>query len=411
MTESALAPRGIRSQFGSLGQHYLSVIIVGIVTSQLVQYLAPNSTAWKGQGLSILLTLAALALAVALCFAASPMMQWSGLSKLILISLLLYWGIALISNYSHHDGYNYTAFVIPVVVIMLWLRPVSYAVMRMSVEVFAWSVLTIAVVAQVCVRLGWVAARQEFPHRFPLLPWLGQEARWEGPFGNVNYSGPIGAFLFVYALTCTGAKRWILLGGGVVFLFASESRGAFAAAIAGLLVYGLLQDRPLGVVMTRTKRLAIVGGILAAIMLVIAVVDPTMNGRATIWNEYLHLWPTHPWFGFSQADILATIADGRLSFFATHGHNLFFETLISAGILGLLALLCWLALGFIASLRAARMGMATGFTIFAAMLVSAMDEDLYTGIYLSVLFLPTVLAVLVSMSRLDTRTPEAEEFS
>lgn len=411
MTESALAPRGFRSQFASLSQHYLSVVIVGIVASQLAQYLAPNSTAFKGQGLPILLTLASLGLAFVLCLVSTTMAHWSRLSRLVLLSLLVYWAIALISNYSHHDGYNYTAFVIPVVVFMLWLRPVSYAVMRMSVDVFAWSVLAIALIAQVCVRLGVVTARQEFPHRFPLLSWLGQEARWEGPFGNVNYSGPIGAFLFVYGLTCSGVKRWILIGGGALFLFASESRGAFAAAFAGLLVYALLQVRVFGVVMTRTKRLAIGGGMLATTVLVIAVMDPTMNGRATIWNEYLHLWPTHPWFGFSQADILANIADGNLSFFSTHGHNLFFETLISAGILGLLALLCWLALGFVASLRAARAGLATGLATFVAMLITSMDEDLYTGIYLSVLYLPTVLAVLVSMSWLDSRTLEASKVS
>lgn len=404
MTDSALATRGLRPQFQTLSQHYLSVVILGIVASQLVQYLNPTSAVFKGQGLPILITLASLGLGFVLCLLSTTTAHWSTLSKLILLSLLAYWAIALISNYTHHDGYNYTACVIPAVVLMLLLRPVSYAVMRASMDVFAWSVLAIAVLAQVCVRLGVVTPRQEFPHRFPVLPWLGQEARWEGPFGNVNYSGPIGAFLFVYGLTCSGVRRWVFIGGGALFLLASESRGAFAAAVAGLLVCLLMRERILGLEMTRNRRIAIVAGILVVLVLVIAVADPTMNGRATIWNEYLHLWPDHPWFGFSQADILTNITEGKLSFFATHGHNLFFETLISVGILGLLALLFWLVLGLLASLRAARTGLATGLAIFVAMLVTSMDEDLYTGIYLSVLLLPTVLAVLLSMSWLDSRS-------
>ena len=387
------------------GISYLSVLIAGIALSQLAQYLFPTQAFFKGQALSIVTTYLFLGLSIIFCLFNQPKARWSNNSRLILLSYFIFWACALIIISFHQDGYNYTVFVVPVLIAMMLWKPLDVASARQALDTFGWSMIAIAVAGQLSVAAGFVIPRTEFPHRFPLLPLLGQDARWEGPFGNVNYSGPIGTYLVVYGLATSGVKRIIFVASGIVFLFASESRGAFAAAFIGVVVIVIMRERIGSLKLTHAMRITFASGVGLIAVVAALMADPTLNGRTTIWQEFAGLWWRQPWLGFSRNEILENIANGSLSFFSTHGHNLFVESLISGGILGFVALCTWLILSGSSCIRAARRGWPAGLAVFVSVLVASFDEDLFNGSSLSVLFLPIFLAVTLSMCLLDQSIP------
>ena len=99
------------------------------------------------------------------------------------------------------------------------------------------SLAAVAIASQLLDFCDIKALHHEGWNRWPLLTDItGPIGRWEGPFGNVNYAGPIGSFLVVFGLMRPGCRRVLFVAAGDVIILMSDSRIAILSCAVGIAV-------------------------------------------------------------------------------------------------------------------------------------------------------------------------------
>ncbi len=403
--------QSMRSPTASLRESatgYLALLFAGIAIGQLLQYFWPTTAFFKGQNPAIILQLLLIPPAVALWIVfRNPERRSRSLSiflGLLLGNFALQMALLLVRG----EFWNYTAALLPIALALIWLKPPTFRAVMQASDIFAWAIIGICLVAQLAVRLDLVVSRNYFNHRyFEIAQWLGVPWRWEGPFGSVNWSGPIGAYLLVYGLSRPRGRRLIFTVSGVLIMLASESRGGFAAAAVGVCTYLLCRPRIGAFTWSPVRRIVAIGGIIIVFAVSVALFDPTLNGRSSIWSSYWDFWQNTPALGANQLTIDAALASGQLNAAGIHSHNLLVEVLARSGLIGLLATLALLVAGAVIVWRANRAGMAMGLALFAAFVAASMAEVFTSWIYLSVQVLPMLIAVLAGAAWLSRTSPEA----
>ncbi|RCG30983.1 O-antigen ligase domain-containing protein [Sphaerisporangium album] len=225
------------------------------------------------------------------------------------------------------------------------------------------------------------------------------------PVGTFWHPNALGEFCYTIMIMGV-ALLWHVRGGARVALFllvaglgaalvTTAARGAWIAALVGVLVVGFLQDRRiiLGAV-------AVVGGVVLAVPSVLARFSDlsqtyTAGGyeanslvwRFDHWIEATGLLPENPVTGVG-------LGTARL-FLYKEVHNDYVRALVESGVVGLLAYLGLLAALFIAARQALRAtarppglrvadpsrGIAVGFTgCVAAFAVSALADNIMTAV-------------------------------
>lgn len=376
---------------------YLSLLVVTVVIARMLQYFWPNSAILEGQNPAVVFTLLSLVLILLLwSFYRAPRKASRNLAFFLAL-LAAAFAYEFLLGLSRDELWSYTAVVVPVALILLWLKPPSFPSVVTAMNTFCISLVGVAVIAQCAAGAGLVASRNYVEHRYfyfnqvDLLHW-----RWEGPFGNVNYSGPIGAYLLVYGLTRRGGLRVFLMSSGAIFMLASESRSAFFAAVVGVLVWLLCKPRIGRFALNPVAKSVAAVFVLALVALLIALLDPTINGRSEIWRDYLHVWIRTPLLGVGEGGIAEAMGSGQIIFSGETGHSLFIDTLSRSGILGFIFTV--LVVGTVIALgwKAHRRGMSIGLILSMTFLAASLGELLTSWLYLSVLLLPLVLAGLMS---------------
>ena len=148
--------------------------------------------------------------------------------------------------------------------------------------------------------------------------------------------------------------------------------------------------------MTRTSR--VVTLIVAAFVFVVLImlIDPTLNNRTPVWATFWNLWWTSPLVGVGGEGIANAIqGDGLLDGWATHGHNVLIDPLARVGLLGLLSILVALASALVLTLRAAELGRQAGLVVLACFLAIGITEDVVDWRYLSFQVVPLILAAMM----------------
>ena len=388
-----------RNRFKKLGEQYLLVIFSGAILATLANFLWPMTPLFKGQGAEILIPFVFLALGFGLWLMYVTELTWPKITKVFLALVLAYWFYARILDSVQNDGVNYTAFILPIVICMIYRKPITAKTTLFTLDGLSILIIVISMVAQIAVKLDWVIARTEFPHRLPFFPMFGFDSRWEGVFGNVNYSGPVGAFLLVYGVGRGRLRGVVIAAAGLVFLLASESRGAIVAAYVGCLIVVIFKPTWGKWKLSLPFRLSI-GSVLILVPLIGSVLsDPTGNGRLTVWKDFLSVWPKAPLFGVSEQQIAIYLQQGELSFFSTHGHNVFVQSLVTQGLIGVVLVTILIAIGLTITGRRANSGFALGFAVIVSMIICNLDEDLFDGKYLTFQYLTIIMAVLISSNR------------
>lgn len=378
-----------------VGKYYLLVIISGSIAASLFNFLWPMTPIFKGQGAEILIPFLFLALGFGLWLMYVTDLSWPKITKIFLVLLLAYWLYVRILDSVQNDGVNYTVLILPIVICMIYLKPITTKTTLFTLDGLSILIIAISIVAQIVVKLDWVIPRTEFPHRLPFFPMLGFDSRWEGVFGNVNYSGPVGAFLLVYGVGRGRLRGAIIATAGLVFLLASESRGAMVAAYIGCLIIVIFKPSWEKWKLSLSVRLS-VGSVLILIPLLASFVsDPTGNGRLTVWKDFISVWPNAPIFGVGERQITNYIDEGQLSFFSTHGHNIFIQSLVTQGIIGAVLISSVLLVGFVAVCRGVGTIRSLAIALLITMLLCNLDEDLFDGKYLTLTFIPILLAVIL----------------
>jgi O-antigen ligase len=189
---------------------------------------------------------------------------------------------------------------------------------------------------------------------FTIAPSFLEENRMVGPFEVVRLnSNHFAAFIVSYcslflglSLVDKGKRRRLLFLATVLLglfpLFFSYSRGAYAAAMGVLVVFGLAKKRSLLI-------LALILLISWQTLLPSTVVDrikmtETQEGqlehsasvRLDLWNHAMDLFKKNPILGVGWGGFRFTVPE---TFVYTDTHNLYLKTLSEQGIIGLILLL------------------------------------------------------------------------
>lgn len=217
-------------------------------------------------------------------------------------------------------------------------------------------------------------------------------------------------------------KRWIglvLVGVVLTYVALSQGRAALAGLLAALIVYGMFVLRwPLGkVTVVGTVLLAIAVGVSyetffrqAGSTDWVAWLDKFTSFRSQLWRQALEHPPENALLGVGMANVANYPEVVRVlrNYSLGHLHNFLFDAWYETGLLGLTALLAFIATPFVRGWRVARAGGEQG--IWAGLFLASATALLVAGLlsfsYASrqfALYLPMLLAALWSMSA--TRRP------
>jgi len=377
---------------------YLIVLFLTPVVAQLAQYVFPGVAVVGAQTLGTVLAFAGTSIAFVLWCLYVPGHSWPPSFNVFAVALILTWVCTVAASGLHGDAFNLAAFLAPVSLFMILLkRPWVRDVWRAG-DVFAWSLIIVAVAAQV---LDWVGIRQlryDFWNRLPLVnEVIGPIGRWEGPFGNSNLAGPIGAFLVAYGLFRYGLSRWAMVIAGGVIVFLSDSRTGYLGLLVALFVSALYRPY-IGRLRLSSKTRAIALALaVCSFVALIVVLDPTINSRTLVWVTYWDLWWSSPLVGVGGIGIAGELQGDLVQGWATHGHNILIDSLARVGFLGLLPLLVSLTSAFVLTLRAAAAGRQAGLAILACFLAVGFTEDVVDWRYLGVQEVPLLLAGMLGV--------------
>jgi O-antigen ligase len=240
----------------------------------------------------------------------------------------------------------------------------------------------------------------------PLRGLLGLEGRWGGASGFPNISGQAGALLVVYGVVRPIGRRWAFMLSGIVIMLLTDSRTSYAAGAVGLCLLASLPGW--GATywkVTPARVIALALGIGMAIRVVLKVLmDPNLTGRMAMWPEFLALARRFLPFGGGQQVIDSAISSGQLPAWAHQGHNLFLDTLVRHGAVGLLLTVAFIGIAFILTARPVRRELAAGLALLAALVTSCMGDLGIDWTYPSEGL--SVLLVAVLVSQVEPRVPE-----
>ena len=413
---------GIMGVLKESGAPYLSAIFLTVVAAQLAQYLSPTDVWVKGQPAAVILNFTGFGVAFVLWWLYRPGGSWPPVFAWLVAAWVVLWAVTVGLSVLHGDLFTLTAFLVPAGLVMIWLKKPSLNSIFSAGDAFAFGLIAIDIASQLLDFTGIRASNFEGWSRIPgqtqvvefayrnfgalFGHYTGPLARWMGPFGNVNLAGPIGAFLFVYALLRPGRRRVLILVAGALIVVGSDSRTSILSCAAG--VAALIAIAPkLGSFRTpRWLRIAAPTTVAAAFVGYIAVIDPTLNQRTPVWDVFFSTWRASPVTGVGASGIQTVIESGTLQAWANHGHSIFIDPLTRFGIVGLLAVMAVIVASAVIATRVARVGFAAPAVLLITFLADGFSEDLVDWRYLGVQAVPLTLAVMLGGAALSRSKTE-----
>jgi O-antigen ligase len=392
---------------------YLWAALATPPIAQFAHYLDPTTPLLKAQAAGVVFALVGMLLAVILWIPFRRSVTWPRVFICALALILVAWVYAVLRLQFGGDTFDLTAFCVPVVVLLVMIKPpngrdVVGASLLFSYLLIASAMASLALDSAGLVRSGFIAALTGYS-RIPVIGhFFAIDTRWEGPFGNVNYAGPVGAFLIVYGATVKSWHRVILITCGVGIVLLSQARGAIFALVAGLAV--LLAYSPAIQRLQRplVARLIIFGGFIFAGTAYIDLTDKTMGGRTDVWRDFLTLWKSSPWIGVGDGGIAAYVAEGNVGTAVSrhfHGHSVYIDTLARDGVLLLVLLLALTICIGILGFRAAHLGKPASLALLVLVVVGGLAETVYSITYLSIHLVPLLIALMLGSAALSQPTP------
>jgi len=382
---------------------YLSVLAVVVMGMRWSQYLWPTAPTLRGQTIAIWLMFAGFGFVLLAWWfnsrRSTPGVWLSG----FLAFVMLTWAAVFISNRVHGDAVNYTAFLIPPVLLLIWLRPPSLGEAWSAIRAVGWMavvmlvgtrVLEVLGVLQVRYVPGWINQFDRENYWLPLREVMGLDGRWPGPFGHNGHTAMAGATLIVIAFAqWRRASSPVFLFVGILTLLLINGRASIGAAFVGIAVmvvfsrWGYLARIP-----TWLRLLAAgSGSVLVAFALLGGSAGTT--GRQSIWPAFFELWQTSPLLGVGTSGI--SVSGGLTQDFG-HAHNLYLDELTRHGLIALIALSAMLIMGTVIAFRAAIQGSAGGLAIIASYLVLNLTEPRNGWLHPSFTGLLLILSVLAA---------------
>lgn len=353
---------------------YVSLVLVSVVAGQLANYLWLDHAVFKGQAPVILVQLAGVAAATALWLAYRRSIRPAPFAIVFAAALAGLWVWAMVSSYIDGAARSYLAFLVPLLLALVLVKPPRSKDVDVAGLVFAWSIVLVAAVGEVHAALFGRMPQVVFGMPWEWLASLGITDRWAGPFINVNYAGPIGAYTLVFSLARSGRSRWILVAVGTAMLLASASRTAIIGALVGCLVLITFSTRrPWSLVSVRLRAaLAVAGALVLGLLAYLH--DPTFDLRTPGWGVYIQQWQTNPWWGLGEARIGELVRTEVIPYGFLHAHNIWVDVLARFGVVGLVLLAATLGAALVGAVKAVSSQCAWPLALVSAFLVIGFTE-------------------------------------
>lgn len=378
--------------------NYLSVYLLTVPVAFLLQDVFPLAPLIKGQALSIAVPWLIAAIAVIFWIKQPRIRRRFTVDRVAIVILLAAW--VWITTLDRIDGqsFNYNTYLIPLLMLMLIIKPLTFVQVKNAASVLAASTLMMIFIAEIVAALS--STRELSFHlglRFFGISGLAiGDGRWEGPFGNPNYAGPVMAFLVVYGFSLKGMGRWILVVPSLILLLITGSRSGFLGLLAGLACYFIFSNKPLLEFISVPKRFMLVIFSAVSLALLSFYLDPTLNARTPVWPLYVDYWLSSPITGVGTQNIQIMIEENGANPVSVHAHNLLLDLLGRYGSIAALLVLGTLGIGMLAGYQTAKYGSTVGLALVASFSAIGLSEVHGSWGYLSEPLAWLTLGILLS---------------
>ncbi len=357
------------------GVNYFTTFLIGVVASIFLVDVATQEPFFKGQSLSITVSLVIGLIGVIQWLFFKSKVRRNKYTSAFLISFLAFWGYLYIRALIDHTGYNYTIFLVPLLLLMLLFKPLSREEVIASADIFAWAIVIMIIVAELVALANGYRGLGSVLIRIPFLPdSVGGTDRWVGPFDNPNYAGPIGAYLLIYGIFRAGVTRGVLIASGIAILVLSGSRSAMFGVVAGLSVYFIYSQNLRLLKLSRKVRAGLVAMLAVALVVISNLADPTFNGRTPIWAQYWQWFKDQAISGHGTNAITNEIASGAIPRWMVHAHDIFLDQAGRNGLLGVALLLALIGIALMCTIKTAGSGVSVGLALVATFIVIGLVE-------------------------------------
>lgn len=388
---------------------YLFLIAVAVIFGQLFSYTFQETIRFKGQSVGILFVLFVTALSFAAWVPLRAKSRMPRLPAIVMIAIAFLWLVVTLRIVSQEGAFNYTAFVTPVIALMLMLKPPNFRESIRFGDTVALLLSLSIVTTQVLDFAGWRDGREDIVTRWsPSIFGITGPFRWEGMFSDPNFAGFIGAFLLIYGL---GRRpNWLRVSMGLIgtlVIVASESRSAYVAASAGLITLFILRSNNWKNFPRWTS--TVIGVIaLFALFAFILAIDPTLNGRVPIWQASFQLLPTEPLLGIGSDGFDQASRDSVIPWGNVDAHSIVFDPLVRNGLVAGAIVLFVLVGCVVLTFKARRTDRGLSFAIFITFLVGGLTYTVTTWQYPTVQILPLMTALLLAASSERTSSSQLD---
>lgn len=401
---------------------YLALLLCASVMYAFGQAALPATVTVAGFQVGPLLLLLSAVAALVLWVPSRGDGEWRGLERAWFVLVILLWLYLVVVESGDADVTAAAAVLIPLSVVLVWLKRPSHRDAWIAVDSFAWAIViaggVVLLLEVVGVIPSWyremtdasatfdgLASLDRDYHWLPLGTLLGLEGRWGGFLRDPNLMGPLAALLLVYSFARPGARRIVFAASAAAMLVLADSRASYAAAAAGLAALVLLPGWGVPFRRVTVPRVVAAGVAVAAgiRVLVDVVTSPagafTMTGRTVMWPDFLSLWPESPWWGVGTARIRDAVAQGILPPWSYHGHNQHIDTLVRYGVAGLLLGSAALIVALAISIGGARRGLGVGVAMMVTLAVISVANMALDWRYPSAAFSVLLAVVVLSGTR------------
>jgi O-antigen ligase len=291
--------------------------------------------------------------------------------------LVAYWAVGLLADMTQgNPPGDISFFVVPVALVGAWLYAPSY---RAAVGLLTWGCIA---VCGVSLLLAVVDPSVAFPRETARIAHFLSPDRLAGITEHPNSLGFIAALGVVLSWRRIGMSRFVGISICGVAMIASDSRTAWMACLAGLVVLFLgrrQQERPLTPVKLVGAIIVLgVGAYLAVTLLVPEGHALSFDGRTEAWSVVIKNWTQTPIIGHGPEIWGTLISAGQLASWIGQAHNQFLQTLFTTGLLGVLILLAIVWIWTSDSFRAAQGGMLLPLAVEAVIVVDCIFESQLT---------------------------------
>ena len=320
--------------------------------------------------------------------------HWGALELAFLVNAYILWTYQSASTQLDQNVFNLTAFLFPLVLLLIYLKKptpsgVRRAYLALLIGLIAISVLSL-IFGGVGITLNGFYGIDSGISRIPIVSDLfGIENRWAGPFGSVNYAGPVGGLILISAIAFKEKGRLALCLGGLAILMLSQARTSIVAVLLAFLILALFSSP-----MSRSSRRAVyrtllVASTASALFFYVLFIDPSLNGRTPIWSGFFGLFLDQPitGVGYSGVGNYISLHISDPGFIPhNHAHSIYLDIGARFGLPALLLTLSLFAITLWVSWQNRHLDAGRSLALSLYIFVAGIAETIFSWQYITIYF-------------------------